>query len=72
MPNSVRDATLERNPSVKYLDTRHRGWLCLTLTKERCSGDWYLIDNILSRDYKSWRDKTLTVRAGGIAKGLQA
>ena len=72
VPNSVRNATLERNPSVKYLDTKHRGWLCLTLTKERCSGDWYLIDNILSRDYKSWRDKALTVRAGGIAKGLQA
>jgi alkaline phosphatase D len=71
-PNSVRDATLEQNPSVKYLDTKHRGWLCLTLTKERCSGDWYLIDNILSRDYRSWHAKTLTVRAGGIGKGLQA
>lgn len=71
-PNSVRDATLEQNPSVKYLDTKHRGWLCLTLTKERCSGDWYLIDNILSRDYKSWHAKTLTVRAGEIGKGLQA
>jgi len=72
VPNSVRDATLERNPSVKYLDTKHRGWLCLTLTKERCSGDWYLIDNVLSRDYKSWPDKTLTVRAGEVGKGLQA
>ena len=71
-PNSVRDATLEQNPSVKYLDTKHRGWLCLTLTKERCSGDWYLIDNILSRDYKSWHAKTLSVRAGEIGKGLQA
>jgi alkaline phosphatase D len=72
VPNSVRDATLEQNPSVKYLDTKHRGWLCLTLTKERCSGDWYLIDNILSRDFKGWRDKTLTVRAGEVGKGLQA
>jgi len=71
-PDSVRDATLEQNPSVKYLDTKHRGWLCLTLTKERCRGDWYLIDNILSRDYRSWHAKTLTVRAGGIGKGLQA
>lgn len=71
-PNSVRDATLEQNPSLKYLDTKHRGWLCLTLTKERCSGDWYLIDNIHSRDYRSWHAKTLTVRAGGIGKGLQA
>ena len=71
-PNSVRDATLEQNPSVKYLDTKHRGWLCRTLTKERCSGDWYLIDNILSRDYKSWHAKTLSVRAGEIGKGLQA
>ncbi len=71
-PNSVRDATLVQNPSLKYLDIKHRGWLCLTLTNEQCTGEWFLIDNVLSRDYRSWRAKTLTVRAGEIDKGLQA
>jgi alkaline phosphatase D len=70
-PNSVRDATLEMNPGLKYLETAHRGWLCLTLTKEQCRGDWHLIDDIRRPDYKSWLDKTLTVRAGEIGKGLQ-
>ena len=70
-PNSVRDATLEMNPALKYLETAHRGWLCLTLTNEQCRGDWHLIDDIRSHDYKSWLDKTLTVRAGEIGKGLQ-
>jgi len=71
-PNSVRDATLEQNASLKYLDTRFRGWLCLTLTAEQCSGEWHLIDAVTSRDYKSWLDKTLTVRVGEMDKGLQA
>ncbi len=69
--HSIRDATLEINPGLKYLDTRHRGWLCLTLTEERCTGEWHLIDTVQSRDYRSWRDKTLSVRAGEIGKGLQ-
>lgn len=71
-PNSVRDATLEQNPNLKYLDIRYRGWLCLTLTAEQCSGEWFLIDTVKSRDYKSWLDKRLTVRSGEIDKGLQA
>ncbi len=70
-PNALRHSVLEQNPWLKYLDIKHCGWLCLTLTEERCSGEWYLIDNVKSRDYKSWRAKTLSVRAGEIGKGLQ-
>jgi phosphodiesterase/alkaline phosphatase D-like protein len=69
--HSIRDATLELNPGLRYLDIRHRGWLCLTLTQERCEGEWRLVDTVSSRDYRSWLDKTLTVRAGEIGKGLQ-
>lgn len=71
-PHSIRDATLGMNPSLKYLEIRHRGWLCLTLTEQHCRGEWYLIDTVGSRQYRSWLDKTLTVRAGEIDKGLQA
>ncbi len=70
-PNAVSDGVLEQNPWLRYLDISHRGWLCLTLTEERCSGEWHLIDNVQSRDYRSWHDKTLSVRAGEIAKGFQ-
>jgi len=71
VPNSVRDATMEMNPGLKYLETGHRGWLCLTLTDQHCRGEWHLIDDVRSRNYESWLDKTLTVRAGEIDKGLQ-
>lgn len=71
-PNSVRTALLARNPSLKYLDTRHRGWLCLTLTKDACKAEWHLVDTVKRHDYRCWQDKTLTVRAGEIGRGLQA
>jgi alkaline phosphatase D len=70
-PNSVRDGTLQQNPWVRYLDIAHRGWLCLTLTGEQCSGEWYLIDSVQRRDHESWLDRRLTVHAGEIDKGLQ-
>ena len=62
---------MEMNPGLKYLETGHRGWLCLTLTDQHCRGEWHLIDDVRSRNYESWLDKTLTVRAGEIDKGLQ-
>ncbi len=70
-PNVLRDGVLEQNPWLKYLDTRHRGWLCVTLTQDKCVGEWYLLDTVKSREFKSWKDKTLSVRAGEIAYGLQ-
>jgi len=70
-PNAVRDGTLEINPALQYLETTARGWLCLRLTPERCTGEWHLINGIFERNYRSWRDKTLTVHAGEISKGLR-
>jgi len=70
-PNALRDGVLEQNPWLRYLDSKHRGWLCLTLTDEHCTGEWHLVDTVKSRNYRSWLDKTLTVRAGEIEKGLQ-
>ena len=70
-PNAVRDGTLEINPALQYLETTARGWLCLRLTPQRCTGEWHLINGIFERNYRSWRDKTLTVHAGEISKGLR-
>ena len=71
-PNALRDGVLEQNTHIKYLEGHHRGWLCVTLSHERCVGEWHLIDTIKSRDYKSWLDRTLVIRAGEIGKGFQA
>ncbi len=70
-PHALRDGVLEQNPWMKYLNTTQRGWLCVTLTQDECVGEWYLIDTIKSRDYRSWNDKKLSVRAGEIGEGLQ-
>lgn len=70
VPDGVRDATLAQNPNLRFLDIVHRGWLLVTLTPDQCTGEWYLVDTILSRDYKSWLAETLTVGAGEIGKGL--
>ncbi|MFQ6004230.1 MAG: alkaline phosphatase D family protein [Woeseia sp.] len=69
-PNSVRDGVLLQNPWLTYLDIKHRGWLCVTLTDDTCTGEWHLIDTVESRDYRSWLGKTLSVHAGRIGKGL--
>ena len=70
-PHALRNGVLEQNPWMKYLNTTQRGWLCVTLTQDECVGEWYLIDTIKSRDYRSWNDKKLSVRAGEIGEGLQ-
>lgn len=70
-PGALRDATMRQNPHVKYMDMHHRGWLCLTVTHERCSGEWHLLDGVRERDYESGVANTLWVEAGRIGQGLR-
>ncbi len=70
-PYAVRDATMQINPSLKYMETDRRGWLCLTVTKSECRGEWYLLDGVRERTYTSTVDCCLAVRAGAISEGLQ-
>lgn len=69
-PNGVRDATLAQNPHLRFLDIEQRGWLCLTVTPAQCTGEWHLVDTVLSRDYRSRLVKTLRVEAGRVGQGL--
>ncbi|MCZ6771701.1 MAG: alkaline phosphatase D family protein, partial [Proteobacteria bacterium] len=70
-PGAVRDATLQINPALKYMETDRRGWLCLTVTKSECRGEWHLLDGVRDRTYTSTVDCCLAVRAGAISEGLQ-
>lgn len=70
-PGALRDATLRHNPHMKYMDMHHRGWLCLTITHERCSAEWHLLDGVRERDYGSELAKSLWVEAGRIGDGFQ-
>ncbi|MDH3351311.1 MAG: alkaline phosphatase D family protein, partial [Gammaproteobacteria bacterium] len=69
-PGAVRDATLQLNPNLRYMETDRRGWLCLTLTASECTGEWHLLDDVRSRTYTSSIDRRLSVRAGQVSKGL--
>jgi len=69
-PGAVRDATLELNPNLRYMETDRRGWLCMTLTAVECTGEWHLLDDVGSTEYTSSIDRRLSVAAGKIANGL--
>jgi len=69
-PGAVRDATLELNANLRYMETDRRGWLCMTLTSSECTGEWHLIDDVKSREYTSTVDRRLAVAAGRVSDGL--
>jgi alkaline phosphatase D len=71
-PGAVRDATLALNPDLAYMETERRGWLKMRFDRNKCVGEWHLLDGVRSRDYEVSVDQRLKVTAGRIADGLQA
>ena len=70
-PDALSDATQAVNPAVRYMDTRHRGWVHLTVTSDACTAEWHLVDTVHSRDYTATVDARYTVAAGEVAAGLR-
>ena len=52
-PGALSEATRAINPAVRYMDTRRRGWVHLTVTSDACAAEWRLVDTVHSRDYTS-------------------
>lgn len=69
-PGAVRDAVIELNPWVKYMETDRRGWLRMTVDHDECVGEWRLLDTVHERGYTVSTDNRLALRAGEIDKGL--
>ena len=69
-PGSLSAAAIELNPGLQYMETSRRGWLCLTISKAECVGEWHLLDSVRSRSYNSQLDRRLAVKAGQVSKGL--
>ena len=69
-PGALRDATLQLNPNLRYMETDRRGWLCMTLTASECTGEWHLLNDIRSKQYTTTVDRRLSVAAGQISDGL--
>jgi alkaline phosphatase D len=69
-PGVLRDATLELNQDLSYMETDRRGWMCLKVTRETCTAEWHLLDTVHAKEYASVIDKRLAVRAGRIGDGI--
>ncbi len=70
-PDALVEATQAVNPAVRFMDTRRRGWVHLTLTREQCTAEWHLIDTVHSRAYTKAVDGRFALAAGDIAAGLR-
>jgi len=70
-PGAVRDATLELNPALQYMETDRRGWLLLNIDRTLCSGEWHLVDTVHEQNYIVSVDARWSVTAGKISEGLQ-
>lgn len=70
-PGAMRDATLEINPWITYMETSRRVWLRLHATPERLIGEWNTISGVQDRDYTMSSDRRLQVVAGAIDEGLK-
>ena len=71
-PGAFRDATLELNPMLRYMETERRGWLHVSLDHEHCTGTWYAVDTVHEREYSMAVDQRLRVNAGRMRDGLQS
>lgn len=69
-PNAVRDATLELNAMLRYMETARRGWLLVRLDRQQCLAEWHLVDSVHQPEYEKTVDRRLRVDAGRIADGL--
>jgi alkaline phosphatase D len=52
-----------RNSQVKWTDPLHRGFLTLTLTRERATAEFFSVSSILAKQYDVAREAAFTVAA---------
>jgi alkaline phosphatase D len=63
-PADVERAVRARNPSLKWTDLRRRGYLTLTLTPDRATGEWLSLDTVRTRSTRLAGRHAMSVRRG--------
>ncbi len=48
-PRTVAARLVAANPELKWCDTSRRGYMAMTLTPERVSNDWVMVDTIKAK-----------------------
>lgn len=63
-PKVVAAALVAASPELKWCDTSRRGYMALTLTPEKASNDWVMMDTITQRSLKASVGHTAVVTHG--------
>lgn len=63
-PAELERAVRARNPSLKWTDLRRRGYLTLTLTRERAAGEWLALETVRTRSTRLAGRHPMSVRRG--------
>lgn len=62
-PEALREALIEASPELVWADTKRRGYITLTLTREAAQADFWFMDTVFERQFTATNDKTLVVKA---------
>jgi len=60
---------LDFNDGMQFLHLRNRGYLVVEIDREKAAGKWHLIDDVKTKNYKTWLEKTLILeinKKGGL------
>ena len=63
-PAELERAVLARNSTLKWAELRRRGYLTLTLTPERATGEWLSLETVRARSTRLASRHALSVRRG--------
>jgi alkaline phosphatase D len=60
-PAEVERALIARNPQLKWAEVRRRGYMTLTLTRERATGEWLSLDTVRTRSTRLAARRAMSV-----------
>jgi alkaline phosphatase D len=63
-PAEVERALRARNPKLKWADVQRRGYMTLTLTRERATGEWLSLDTVRARSTRLAARHSMNVARG--------
>jgi alkaline phosphatase D len=63
-PADVAGALRNRNPALKWAELQRRGYLTLTLTRERATGEWLSLDTVRTRSTRPAARHSMSVARG--------
>ena len=63
-PAEIARAVRARNPALKWADLQHRGYLTLTLTRERAAGEWLSLETVRTRSTRLAARHSMSVARG--------